>query len=273
MTTPSSAAGNAVDPHRSAGPPIVGDLATFPSYAELSRTLIEPGGIATLSTLTDSGHPYTSIAPFSAFTAGAPLVCVSSFAEHTRNLQGDPRASVLIEAPSAPGIDPLSLARVTAIGSFMPVDPTEDEIEAHLDLHPFARHYVEFPDFSWWRLGVATLRYVGGFGVMGWATGRSYANAVADPVLPHAGPMIEHLDADHAEACVSIVQQLAGVRDAVRAPVSSIDRYGMTFDAYRSDGSHLATARVAFAEPLKAPDSVRAASVALVRRATAAQSS
>lgn len=272
MTTTSATADNATDPHESAGPPIVGDLATFPSYAELSRTLIEPGGIATLSTLTDSGHPYTSIAPYSALTAGAPLICVSSLAEHTSNLQGDPRASVLIEASSVPGTDPLSLARVTAIGSFMPADPTDQEIEAHLDLHPFARPYVGFLDFSWWRLAVAQLRYVGGFGVMGWATGRNYANSVADPVLPHAGPMIEHLDADHAEACVSIVQKLAGVTDAARATVSSIDRYGMTFDAYGSDGSYLAKARVAFPEPLDGPDSVRAASVDLVRRATAAQS-
>ena len=271
MTTTSATPGKPIDPHENAGPPIFGDLATFPSYAELSRTLVEPGGIATLSTLTETGHPYTSIAPYSAPATGAPLICVSSLAEHTRNLQGDPRASMLIEAPSVPGIDPLSLERVTAIGSFMPADPTDQEIEAHLDLHPFARHYVGFPDFSWWLLGVANLRYVGGFGVMGWAAGRDYANAGPDPVLPHARPMIEHLNADHAEACVRIVRKLAGVPDAVRAPVSSIDRYGMTFDAYGSDGDHLATARVAFPEPLGDPDSVRAASVDLARRATARQ--
>jgi hypothetical protein len=95
-------------PHESAGPPITGDVDSFPSHAELSRTLIEPGGIATLSTLTQSGHPYASVAPYSAVTSGAPLICVSSLAEHTQNLRRDPRASVLIDAPFEPEVDPLS---------------------------------------------------------------------------------------------------------------------------------------------------------------------
>lgn len=123
---------------------------------------------------------------------------MSSLAEHTQNLRRDPRSSVLVEAPSDPDVDPLSLARVTVLGAFMPTEPSDSEIEAHLELHPFARHYVGFADFSWWRLDVLNLRYVGGFGAMGWATSSAYAKAIADPVLPHAVPMIEHLDADHA---------------------------------------------------------------------------
>lgn len=268
-TTTTTNLANATDAHETSGPPVVGDVSTFPSNAELSRTLIEPGGIATLCTLTQLGHPYASIAPYSAMTDGAPLICVSSLAEHTQNLLSDPRASVLVETQSRPGVDPLSLARVTVLGAFVPADPSAAEIEAHLELHPFARHYVGFADFSWWRLEVSSLRYVGGFGVMGWATGDDYAAADADPVLPHAAPMIEHLDADHADACVSIVRHLAGVPEVVRAPVSSIDRYGMTFDAYDEHSTYLATARVAFPRPLDSPDSVRAASVDLVRRAAA----
>ncbi|MFK7918189.1 MAG: HugZ family protein [Ilumatobacter sp.] len=268
-TTNANLADTASDAHETSGPPIVGDVASFPSHAELSRTLIEPGGVATLSTLTRSGHPYASVAPYSALTNGAPLICVSSLAEHTQNLRYDPRSSVLVEAPSKPGVDPLSLARVTVVGAFMPAEPSDAEIEAHLDLHPFARHYVGFADFSWWRLDVLNLRYVGGFGAMGWASAAEYSSASADPVLPHAAPMIEHLDADHADACLSIVQQLAGVAGATRAPVSSIDRYGMTFDAFRDD-AYLATARVAFPEPLSGAASVREASIDLVRRAAAA---
>lgn len=256
--------------HETAGPPIVGDVGSFPSHAELARTLIEPGGTATLSTLMRSGHPYASTAPYSAYTGGAPLVCVSSLAEHTQNLRGDPRASVLVEASVPAGVDPLSVARVTIIGSFVPTDPSEDEITAHLELHPFARHYVHFADFSWWRLEIANLRYVGGFGVMGWSTGSEHSTAAPDPVIAHAAPMIEHLNADHADSCTSIVRHLAGVPDATSAPVSSIDRYGMTFDAHGEGGAYLATARVAFPEPLRSADEVRAASVELVRRARAA---
>ncbi len=252
--------------HETSGPPTLGDVSSFPSHGELSRTLVEPGGIATISTLTRSGHPYASIAPYSALTDGAPLICVSSLAEHTQNLLGDPRASVLVEQPVNAGVDPLSAPRVTVIGTFVPVEPTSEEVAAHLELHPFAQHYVHFDDFSWWRLEILNLRYVGGFGVMGWSTGVEYAAATPDPVLPLAGPMIQHLDDDHADACLDIVNNLAGV-DAASTSVSSIDRYGMTFDSFESDGSYLATARVAFVEPLTSADQVRAASVELVRRA------
>ncbi|MEP4648993.1 MAG: hypothetical protein ABJ314_02350, partial [Ilumatobacter sp.] len=68
----------AVDAHETSGPPTLGDVDSFASHAELARTLVEPGGTATLSTLTRSGHPYASVAPYSACNAGAPLICVST---------------------------------------------------------------------------------------------------------------------------------------------------------------------------------------------------
>ncbi|MEL6894003.1 MAG: DUF2470 domain-containing protein [Actinomycetota bacterium] len=269
MTTTSSdtTVGLSADAHETSGPPVLGDIGSFPSHAELARTLIEPGGMATLATLATSGHPYASIAPYSALVDGAPLICVSSLAEHTQYLRSDPRASVLVEATPAPGVDPLSEARVTMIGSFVPVDPTAEEIDRHLELHPFARNYVHFADFSWWRLEIANLRYVGGFGVMGWSTAEEYSTATADPIIPHATPMIDHLDADHGDACLDIVRHLAHVADAQSVSVSAIDRYGITFDARTTGDAETTVARVAFADVLERPDDVRAASVELVHRA------
>jgi heme oxygenase (biliverdin-IX-beta and delta-forming) len=255
-------------PHETAGPPLRGDTRSIPSHAELARTLVGNGGIATLSTLTDSGHPYSSIAPYSVLADGAALVCVSSLAEHTQNLRRDPRASMLVGEATPDEIDPLSLARVTLIGAFVPYAPTSTEIEAHLVVHPFARHYVGFDDFSWWRFDTLNLRYVGGFGFMGWASADEYASATVDPIIDHARPMIEHLNADHADACTQIVQHLAGIEAASSATVTAVDRYGMTFDVFGGpDSTQIAIGRVAFPEPLTSPDEVRAASVELVRRA------
>lgn len=49
--------------HDSTGPPLAGDLDSFPSHGELARTLVSAGGVAALSTLAQSGHPYASLAP------------------------------------------------------------------------------------------------------------------------------------------------------------------------------------------------------------------
>ncbi len=263
-TTPDAAA----TPHETAGPPVAGDINSFPSHAELARTLVGAGGVATLSTLTESGHPYASIAPFSTLANGSALICVSDLAEHTHNLRRDPRSSLLVDAGSSDGVDPLSLARVTIVGAFIPISPDASQVDAHLEVHPFARHYIGFEDFSWWRFDMLNLRYVGGFGFMGWATADEYATATADPVIPFAAPMIEHLNDDHADACVEIARHLADVRAADRATVVGVDRYGITLDVFGGvDDGQLAVARIAFAEPLRSPDGVRAASVDLVRHA------
>ncbi len=254
--------------HLASGPRLVGDLSSFPSHGQLARTLIEPGALASLATLTQSGHPYTSRVPMSALPGSAPIMCVSALAEHTQNLRRDPRASLLVCERVEAGADPLAFAKVTLVGTMTPFQPSDADIDHHLVEHPHAVDYIGFDDFSWWRFETVKVRYVGGFGVMGWASGDEFAHAVADPIIPHAAPMIDHLNADHADACLQIVRGLAGEPSALSATVTGVDRYGLTFDVWTTtNDSPDVCARVAFPEPLESPHEVRAASVDLVRRA------
>ena len=71
-------------------PPIAGDAASFPSDAELARTLAASAGRATLSTLTADGYPFGSIVSIVVNDDGEPLMCISSLAEHTINARRDP---------------------------------------------------------------------------------------------------------------------------------------------------------------------------------------
>jgi len=276
ITTTSTTATTATEPtfdvsgHLSSGSRLVGDTSSFPSHGQLARTLIEPGGLASLATLTQTGHPYTSLVPMSALPGGAPVMCVSALAEHTQNLRRDPRASLLVCERVEVGADPLAFARVTLVGALTPFQPIDVDIDHHLAEHPHAIDYIGFDDFSWWRFETANVRYVGGFGVMGWANGDEFAHAVADPIIPHAAPMIDHLNADHADACLQIVRGLAGESSAMSAVVTGVDRYGLTFDVWTTTNDVAdVCARVAFPEPLASPQEVRAASVDLVRRAGA----
>lgn len=256
-------------PHETSGPPVLGDTSSFPSQAELARTLLETHAMGAIATLTHAGHPYTSVAPYSTLADGSALMCISELAEHTQNLRRDPRASLLVQEACVPDVDPLAQARVTLIGTFVPHTVEADEVAAHLELHPHARHYIDFDDFSWWRFDTLSVRYVGGFGVMGWCTGKELAQAEADPIIPHARPMIEHLNADHADACREIAAALAGCVDAESAHVSALDRRGITIDVRNHEGAPQANAvaRVAWPHPVATPDEVRPASVELVRRA------
>jgi putative heme iron utilization protein len=98
-----------------AGPPIAGDPSTFPTDAELARTLVATATRAALCTLTADGYPYGSSVSYAA-DGGAPILLISEMAEHTVNARGDDRASVLIAADTPSGADPLSTARMTLVG-------------------------------------------------------------------------------------------------------------------------------------------------------------
>ncbi len=86
-----------------------------PTHAERARTLVAQISTGTLCTLAlePAGYPYGSFVTV-ALDDGAPIFLISRLAEHTKNLERDPRASLLVaEGGSA---DPLANGRVTMIG-------------------------------------------------------------------------------------------------------------------------------------------------------------
>ncbi len=252
-----------------AGPPIAGDPATFPSDAELARTLLDREVRSTLATLTDDGYPYASVVSHATDVDGSPVVLISDMAEHTINARGDERASLLVAAsPSAAG-DPLGEARCTLVGRLVRLAEAGPVRDRYLARHPYASYYVDFTDFSFWRLDVERCRYVGGFGHMSWVGADAYRAAAVDPVAEVAAGVIEHMNDDHADANLMYVQVLAGLGDAEAATLVGIDRYGLTLQATTPDGPRMA--RVGFGAPLTSGDEARPAVIELLNRARGRQ--
>jgi hypothetical protein len=253
-------------PNHQGAPPVVGDLASFPSHAALARSLTDAGGHGTLSTLTPDGHPYGSLVAFVAADDGTPYLLASELAEHSRNAHREARAGLFVAAADVPDdADRLARPRVTLLGGLAPFDASPDDRDRYLERHPQAQRYVDFPDFSWWRLHVARVRYVGGFGVMSWVDGHAFRAATADPVVNHADGILAHMNDDHADACLLYARHLAGAGDATAATAVGVDRHGFTLWAETPAGPQVA--RVAFGEPVDSARAVRAAAVDLVSRA------
>ena len=86
-----------------------------PTHAERARTLVAQISTGTLSTLATEpeGYPYGSFVTV-AFDEGNPVFLISALAEHTRNLERDPRASLMVAEGGA--ADPLANGRVTLLG-------------------------------------------------------------------------------------------------------------------------------------------------------------
>ena len=261
MTTVSNA-------HDAEAPPVAGDASNFPSHAELVRTLLADGGFGSLTTLTEAGYPYGSLAAFSTLADGSPLLCISDMAAHTQNARRDARAGLFVAAERAPGDthDPLDEPRASILGDLSLHDATDGEIAHHLEVHPQTAGYHHFDDFAWWKLTIVSARFVGGFGSMSWVDGTEVAAATADPVLPHARDAIEHMNADHAAATLDMARHLAGLTTATGATVHAIDRHGVTLYVDTEEGFRVA--RLPFADdPLDGVDQIRPAVVELAQRA------
>src|SRR4051794_4696723 len=175
-----------------------------PSHAERCRTLVASGTRGALSTLAADplGYPYGSVASYGLDDRGNPLFFVSLMAEHTQNAMRDPRASLLVTEPVAEGADPLASGRVTLMGklSTVPDDDRPVARERYLAGNPAASYYIDFGDFTFYRLDVESIRYVGGYGRMSWVDPAKYASAEPDPLAGAAAGIIEHMNADHADA-------------------------------------------------------------------------
>jgi putative heme iron utilization protein len=245
-----------------AAPPIAGDPTSFPSDAELARTLVAIRRRAALCTLTDAGYPYGSAVSYAPDDAGAPIVLISEMAEHTVNARRDPRASVLVTADTDGDADPLSTARLTLVGRLEVLDDPGGRRDTYLAAHPYAAYYADFTDFAFWRLAVESCRFVGGFGHMSWVDAAGYAAAGPDPIADGAAAIVEHMNDDHRDANLLYVQRLAGLATATDASMVGVDRYGITLRADTPEGPRMA--RLPFAAPIGSVDEARPAVIALL---------
>jgi hypothetical protein len=146
----------------------------IPAHAPLHLLHQVPVGTLATHARDPQGFPYPTLLPFATDARHRPVILVSRLAEHTRNLQDDPRAGFLVAQTS--GEDALSAPRMTLIGRFEPASADAQSADSplarrYLRYHPDAARYLALGDFSFWTLHIERLRYIGGFGAMGWLDG------------------------------------------------------------------------------------------------------
>ena len=238
-----------------------------PTHAERTRTLLHLNSIATLSTLSrkQPGFPFGSLMPYALDPSGRPLFLISNMAMHTQNIKADPRASLFVTQPAADG-DPLGAARATLIGNILQV-PDEDKAavrELYLARHENSRYWVDFADFSFFRMDILDLYYVGGFGVMGWVAAPDYSRAAIDPLADSAPGILAHMNADHVEAMILLARTHSQL-EASEANMTAVDRLGFHLRLKTADG--MKGTRINFPNEVHTPNETRVALVEMVREA------
>lgn len=227
----------------------------------LGRRLLRAADRAVLSTVDGAGHPYASLVLLACGQDAAPLLLISSLAEHTKNIARDPRISLLIDG-TAGHDDPLTGPRLTVLGEAEPC--TDAECRARfLARHPSARRYAGFADFAFHRVAVSRGHLVAGFGRIDWIEGEALRDRL-EPALAEAEPdIVAHMNADHAEALDLCAHRLLGLTgDGWQ--LTGVDPQGCDL---RRHGN---VARMEFPARVRSPHGARDAFVALVKEARAA---
>lgn len=219
-----------------------------PSSAREARCYLRGRGHGVLSTrsLRVAGYPYGSAVPFVPDQEARPVILVSRLAEHTKNLEADPRTSLLVQDD---GDDVQAAARLTLLGDAARVHADAALRARFLRYQPRARQLLDLGDFSFWRIAPVTLRFIAGFGTIRWVGGADYA-APAQALAEAESRIVAQLNTEYADALRLCCLARLG-SEPTEAQVLGIDCDG--FDV-RADAERL---RFDFAQTAGDADAVR----------------
>ena len=185
--------------------------------SSLTRSLLRrsrQGALATL--MAGSGDPYCSLVNVASHADGSPILLISRLALHTRNILADNRVSLMLDERAAG--DPLEGARIMLAGR---AEEAAGEAAGtlrrrYLNAHPSAEAFVDFKDFSFFRIVPSGAHLVAGFGRIIDLQPAQFLTEIGDASeLLEAEPgAVEHMNEDHREAMNLYATKLLGAGSA-----------------------------------------------------------
>jgi hypothetical protein len=218
-----------------------------------------------------AGRPYASLVALACDTDASPLLLLSDLAQHSRNIAGDRRVSLLFDGGgqigSHPAADPLAEPRVSLVGAAERCDDAR-LLARFVARHPGAAQYAGFGDFHLYRVTIGRGHLVAGFGRISWVGGDELRFGADAAALAAAEvEIIAHMNADHADAVALYAARLLR-RGGAGWRMAGIDPEGIDLC------SDTDSARLDFAAsslgPVLDPLAARQALVALAAEARAA---
>src|ERR1700694_5382239 len=185
--------------------------------AGMARSLLRrsrQGALATLAA--GSGGPYCSLRDGATHADATPILLISRLALHTKNLLADSRVSLMLDE-RAEG-DPLEGSRIMLAG--WAEEASADDLPVlrrrYLNAHPSAEAFVNFKDFSFFRIRASAGHLVAGFGRIGDLNPELFLTDISDAgaLLEAEQGAIDHMNADHRDAMNLYATRLLGAGTA-----------------------------------------------------------
>ncbi|WP_298259084.1 DUF2470 domain-containing protein [Bradyrhizobium sp.] len=219
------------------------------------------GALATL--MAGSGDPYCSLVNVASHPDGSPILLISRLALHTRNLLADSRVSLMLDE-RVEG-DPLEGSRIMLSGRAEEVTSGREILrQRYLNAHPTAEAFVDFKDFSFFRIVPAGTHLVAGFGRIVDLEPAEFLTEISDAteLLAAEQGAVEHMNADHQQALGLYATRLVGAA-AADWRCTGIDPDGIDLQAANR------VLRLDFPERVTSPGELRKMLVRLAEQARA----
>jgi hypothetical protein len=146
---------------------------------------------------------------------GSPLLLISRLAVHTRNILACSSVSLLLSARGAD--DPLTLPRISIVGRAESVEEAGLAVarRRYLAAHPAAEVFVNFADFSFYRVAITSVHLVAGFGRIIALESLRVLTPVSDAtgLIAAEEGAVAHMNQDHADAIRLYATKLMGADD------------------------------------------------------------
>lgn len=132
--------------------------------AEARSLLALPrGSLGSLAERDGGLYPFVSLVLPAQSADGEIILLLSDLSDHAKNLQRDPRASLLMDGTL--GLkEPLTGPRLTLLGEVRVSLDQQGDKERYLNAHPEAAVYAGFGDFKLYRFRYFEGLFVAGFG-------------------------------------------------------------------------------------------------------------
>lgn len=198
---------------------------TAPGAEARSLLLREYHGVLSTHSVDAPGYPFGSIVPYCLDRRGCPVILISRIAQHTKNIQADPKLSLIVTEGEMDDVQ--AAARLTYLANARRLPDTDEDTPArYYNYFPMARDYHRTHEFDFYRLELVRARYIGGFGRIYWLEPDQLLMANPFSHDEEQG-MITHMNKDHVEATVHYCETAGfAVADDCRPGMAGIDGEG-----------------------------------------------
>jgi len=178
-----------------------------------ARELFSKKSFGVLSTISLDvpGYPFGSVTPYCVDQNGQPIIYISQIAQHTRNIIADPRVSLTVVDEDIDSDDVQARGRVTCVANARQLDESDaNSVKArYFRYFPSARKYDQTHDFTFYRLELVRIRFIGGFGQIFWLDPAEFV--VKNPFSPSQElQILQHMNDDHADSVARYCGGVAG---------------------------------------------------------------